>query len=328
MDLSVSRLRVVQAVARYGSVSAAAAALHYTPSAVSQQLAALEGTVGAELTERVGRGIRLTPVGGVLAEQATQVLAALETAGAEVEASVGRPRGVVTLGIFSSAVASVLSDALVLLAVRAPDLEVQTHELEPEHALEAVQHGDLDAALVIDYPDLPLPVPHSSLRYRSLITEVFQVAVPSGWGPREGVVPMEALAGEAWIASGPETHYRRAFVAVCQRAGFVPRVVHQIDAPATALALVAAGLGVTQVTQAGLGFRPSAIDVHRVDNPMHREIVLATRARVERRPSIAAVVDAFGEIADRPSWRSQRRTRGQSHPSPATIGSSPKASPR
>lgn len=298
MDLPVSGLRVMHAIALQGSVTGAAAALHYTPSAVSQQVASLERIVGVPLTERIGRTIRLTPAGRVLAEESAQVLAALAHARTAVEANVGEVGGTVTLGIFSSAVASVLTEALEILAKRAPLVELDVHELEPEDALDEMRGAALDAALVLDYPDAPLPLAHPSLRYRPLLPESFFLAVPRDRN-LTAPVPLAVLREETWIASGPETHYGRAFRARCQRAGFTPRVRHRVDEPATALALVAAGLGVAQITLSGQSPCRADVALTAIADPMRREILMVTRRSIEQRPSIVATVGAFEEVAAR-----------------------------
>src|SRR4051794_36138626 len=122
--LDVTRLRVIDAVARTGSVTAAAKELHYSQPSVSHHLARLEAESGAQLVQRVGRGIRLTPAGQLLADRAAEILGRVDAAGAELSAHVGLTAGRVRLAGFSSAIGSLVPGAVAALAGRHPDLQI------------------------------------------------------------------------------------------------------------------------------------------------------------------------------------------------------------
>src|SRR5919198_6267723 len=113
--LSVARLRVIDAVARHGSVTAAARELHYAQPSVSHHLARLEAETGAALVRRAGRGIRLTEAGRVLAERAAEILGRLDAAEAELSAHVGLTQGRVRLAAFPSALGTFVPQAASLL---------------------------------------------------------------------------------------------------------------------------------------------------------------------------------------------------------------------
>src|SRR5690242_268777 len=139
--LDVSRLRVLDAVARHGSVTAAAKELHYSQPSVSHHLARLEAETGARLLQRVGRGIRLTPAGQLLADRAAEIIGRLDAAGAELSAHVGLSAGRVRLAGFSSAIGSLVPGAVAALAGRHPGLRVNLTDTHPPEALELLRTG-------------------------------------------------------------------------------------------------------------------------------------------------------------------------------------------
>ncbi|BCJ31363.1 hypothetical protein Asera_54710 [Actinocatenispora sera] len=153
--LSVPRLRVLAAVARHGSVTAAAEALHYAQASVSHHLARLEAETGAVLTQRVGRGIRLTEAGRLLAARAEEILGRLDTAEREVAALTGLAAGRVRLAAFPSALGTFVPAALGALAADVPGLEVSLVEAEPPAALRLLRSGEVDVAVVFGYPADP-----------------------------------------------------------------------------------------------------------------------------------------------------------------------------
>src|ERR1700691_5949870 len=145
--LDVRRLRVLHAVSTYGSVTAAAAALGYSAPAVSQQLAALEREVGMRLTERVGRGIELTPAAGILVAHADALLARLDAAESDLAALRDQVSGRVALAAFPSAGAAIVPAAWSALARSAPQVRLDPTAMEPEEAVPAVLRGGADVAV-------------------------------------------------------------------------------------------------------------------------------------------------------------------------------------
>src|SRR5918997_792770 len=137
--LDVNRLRVIDAVARHGSVTAAARELHYSQPSVTHHLARLEAETGAQLLQRVGRGIRLTPAGALLADRAAEIIGRIDAAGAELSAHVGLNAGRVRLAAFASANGSLVPAALATLATRYPSLEISVTDTHPLDALELLR---------------------------------------------------------------------------------------------------------------------------------------------------------------------------------------------
>src|SRR5919201_4266643 len=151
--LDVNRLRVIDAVARHGSVTAAAKELHYSQPSVTHHLARLEAETGAQLLQRVGRGIRLTAAGQLLADRAAEIIGRIDAAGAELSAHVGLTAGRVRLAAFASANGSLVPAALATLANRHPSLEISLTDTHPLDALELLRTGQVDVAIIFRYDE-------------------------------------------------------------------------------------------------------------------------------------------------------------------------------
>src|SRR5688500_11640382 len=146
--LDVNRLRVIDAVARHGSVTAAARELHYSQPSVTHHLAKLEAETGAQLLQRVGRGIRLTPAGQLLADRAAEIIGRIDAVDAELSAHVGLTAGRVRLAGFSSAIGSLVPRAVAALAGAHPGLQVTLTDTHPPEALEPLRSGRLQVASI------------------------------------------------------------------------------------------------------------------------------------------------------------------------------------
>src|SRR3954468_18029158 len=146
--LDVNRLRVIDAVARHGSVTAAAKEPHYSQPSVTHHIARLEAETGAQLLQRVGRGIRLTPAGELLADRAAEIIGRIDAAGAELSAHVGLTAGRVRLAGFASAIGSLVPAAVAALAGRHPGLEIRLIDTHPPEAIELVRTRKGEGAII------------------------------------------------------------------------------------------------------------------------------------------------------------------------------------
>lgn len=295
MELSLPRLRMLRELHRRGTVTAAAAALHYTASAVSQQLAQLERDVGAKLVERLGRRVQLTELGMLLTEHAEEILGAVERATMALEEAQATVSVRLTAGVWASVASGLLPAALTALAAEHPGIQVRTRELAPEETAGAVRDGTLDFSFVIDYSNYPMTWDPALTRV-VIAVERLHAAVPEGAVPSASVA-LPDLADHPWILAGPRSHFGRAVRIACQRAGFEPRINHEVGEQATALAMVAAGLGVTLVSDLGLSLRPAGVDVVALTEPVTRTVAVAYRSRDEGRPSLHLVIDAVRAAA-------------------------------
>ncbi|MGH3437395.1 MAG: LysR substrate-binding domain-containing protein [Sciscionella sp.] len=298
MELALHRLRMLRELARRGTVTEAAAGLHYTVSAVSQQLALLEKDVGAPLFERVGRRVRLTELGWTLAGHAEEILAAEERARMAMEQAQENLAGKLTVGVFATVAAGLLPEVLTDLAAGYPGLSVMTREVDPDKAPNAARNGDIDVGFMIDYPDAPMAA-NGSVELVEVGRERIHLAARSGVFPAGRVVELAELAGASWILSSPASHFGRAVRVACKRAGFDPGIVHEVDEQATAMAMVAADLGITLVSDLGLAFRPAGVDVLPLAGGLTRNVAAVYRPSALRRPALQVFLRATRAAAAR-----------------------------
>src|SRR5215469_3726898 len=254
--LDVTRLRVLVAVARHGSVTAAARALNYAQPSVSHHIARLEAETGTQLLERVGRGVRLTEAGQLLAERAEEIIGRMDSAEAELAAHVGLRSGRARLAAFPSALGTIVPAAAARLAEETPGLELMLTEAEPPEALRMLRAGYVDVAVVFrhyqeDAGDPPPQPADEGTRGLLLLDEPVHLVTPAHAegkaGPAAGgtvpIARLAAYAGSRWIAGCERC--RAHLVRQCESAGFTPRISFTTDDYLAVQALVAAGLGVT-----------------------------------------------------------------------------------
>ncbi|GAB3192963.1 LysR family transcriptional regulator [Nesterenkonia suensis] len=295
MELSLRRLKMLRELQRRGTVTEVAASLHYSPSAVSQQLAQLEREVGASLFERLGRRIRLTELGHVLAEHAEAILSAVEDAEMALEQAQGGVTSRLRVGVWASVASGLLPAALTRLAQEHPGIEVRTRELPPEATASAVLDGALDLSFVIEYSDYAIPW-DPALARDVIAVERLHAAVAAGTCP-ESPVSLAAFAEHPWVLAGPTSHLGRAVRIACRRHGFEPRIVHQVEEQTTALAMVAGGLGVTLVSDLVLDSVPDGVDVVALTEPVLRTVSIAHRSTTPTRRPVELVIDAVRAAA-------------------------------
>jgi len=298
--LDVRRLRVLHAVSAYGSVTAAAAALGYSAPAVSQQLAALEREVGMRLTERVGRGLELTPAAMILVGHTDALLARLDAAESDLAALRDQVAGRVALAAFPSAAASFVSAAWAALAGSAPQVRLDLTEMEPEESLPAVLRGQTDVAVAHEYDLLPRPLDPLFER-RELLSDPVLVAVPAAHPlAAEGTIPLGSLSGLPFLAPRSTTSCAEMIQRACARAGFVPGVVARATDFGVLLSLVAVGAGVTLVPALAARRPPPQVRLLRPAEPVTRQIFTVSRRGGDRKPAVRVVLDALTAAAARP----------------------------
>ena len=269
----MTRLRVLVAVAQHGSVTAAARALNYAQPSVSHHLARLEAETGATLTQRSGRGIRLTDAGRLLAGRAEEILGRLDAAERELAAHVEQRQERIRLAGFASALATIVPAALSRLAAGHPGIDLLLTEAEEPEAMRMLRAGQVDVALVARHVQdgtlIGPPTDTEGARARLILDEQVHLvtrpqpgsthgsgaqpgaaqtgaAQPAGaqrGADEAGPTDLAAHAHSPWIA-GCE-HCRGHLVWLCQHAGFSPKIAFTTDDHVAAQALVAAGLGVT-----------------------------------------------------------------------------------
>lgn len=291
MEPSLHRLRLLHELERRGTVTAVAAALDYTVSAVSQQLALLEREAGTPLFERRGRGLVLTDAGLVLAGHARTILAAVDDAGHAMESARDGGATTLTAGVWASVATTLLPAGLTVLGREHPEISVRTRELAPEDTTGAVRDGSLDLSFVLDYSSYPMARVPDLVRV-PIAVEALHAVVPAG-SIRADEVSLADLADAPWVIAGPRSHFGRAVRIACREQGFDPEVHHEAGEQSTALALVAAGLGVTLASDLGLITAPGGVDVLPLTESPTRTVSVTYRERDTRRRQLQAFVEAF-----------------------------------
>jgi DNA-binding transcriptional LysR family regulator len=294
--LDVRKMTLLHELARLGTIAAVAQAQFCTPSAVSQQLAALEREAGIALLRRRGRGVVLTPAGADLAERAGAVLALLEEASAALASARTELSGELRIGAFPTAVRTLLPAALVALGAAHPRLELHVTELDPAQVPAALHAGLLDVALVHEYDYVPAE-PDPGLVTRPLLSEAVYLASAAHLAvlAGAGIDPVQASRALPWIVGSPGTLCHLMAVRLCQAAGFTPRIRHYADDFAAVLTLVAAGQGVAVVPELALADCPDGVALAAL--PATRRTLIACRSGAQAHPAIAACAAAVRSAA-------------------------------
>lgn len=299
--LNARLLAVHRTVIEEGSLTQAAAALGYTVSAVSQQLAQLESQAGSPLYEKAGRGVRPTAAGWLLAEHAARILHEIDeaqTALADLrDGRVGRIRVVA----FPSAGASLLPEAIATVRALMPGVHVRPSVDENAGAVRRLRAGEVELVVVVE-PFAIGAQPEDDLHRWHLHDDEYRILLPQGHPlAHRRVVKLEDLADSDWIiTSGPDDYVRATTNAICRRAGFTPRVSAESDEFTVTQGYVAAGMGVSLVPLLALVAVRHAVVVRRLGPPPEpRHIWLATRPSLKDEPTVLTMVSALQGAAAR-----------------------------
>ncbi|PPL19024.1 LysR family transcriptional regulator [Microterricola pindariensis] len=300
LDLDSHSLRVVNAIAEHGSITAAAEALGYSQPAISQHLKRLEARIGMPAIERVGRGVRLTEAGQVLARYALPVISALDAAAGELAELSGLRSGRVRLAAFPSASPTIVPRLLAAMNERHPGINISYIEAEPPEAVAAVRESRADLALTFSYPgDRGDPHTESAhgLSVRALSREEMMLVLPAGHPlAASGTVDVSQLSGEAWIAGCPRC--RGHLLELCDDSGFTPRIGYETDNFLAVMSMVAAGLGVAvlptlAIESAGV---PAGVVVRPTSKRNFRTIHVVGTPGARQVPAIAATLQMLAEL--------------------------------
>lgn len=296
------RLTVLRAVARHGTVTAAAEVCHLTPSAASHQLQALARELDVVLLEHAGRNVRLTAAARTLLGHADALAARWEQARADLAAYRGSAvTGTLRMCGFSTAGAVLVPAAAARLHREHAHLNVRVREAEPQRAFDLLSAADVDIAVLVATPDLPAADDPAFEQY-TLYSEPLDLLVDSDHrlAPRASIALADAIS-EAWIVGTPGTTYHQLVLLACASAGFAPAIAHYADEWDIGAALVAHGLGVALVPR--WAHLPSDYPIVRIplseqSAPM-RHILAAIRAGSAEQPATAAGLDALRRAAAR-----------------------------
>jgi DNA-binding transcriptional LysR family regulator len=293
--LDVRRLRLLRELRDRGTVAAVADAFSYTPSAVSQQLTALEREAGVPLTEKVGRVLRLTEPGRALADHADDVLARLERAEAELAAATGTVRGHVRVSAFQTAARSLVVPIMRPLAERYHGLRIELDEMEAEDALAPLRAGAIDIAVAEEYEQAPRQR-HRAIDRVDIGTDRIVLALPKEHVlARDGKpVRLARLADEFWCGTREGTRFADLLVRACRAAGFEPDIRHRANDVALLAELAADGHGVALVPALGRPeLNPGVAILPLAGARIDRRIFAAVRRGSATRPALEATLDAL-----------------------------------
>lgn len=301
MTIDPRRLRVLRALADHGTVTAAAQALYLSPSAVSQQLAALEAEAGQPLLERHGRNVRLTAPGTVLVRHATTIAAQLERAEADLAACAAGLVGEVVLAAYPTAITEMVAPAVATLRRKAPQVRFHVKDAEGHAGLRLLSDGDADVSVAVEHRETlsaGRPADDERLRREPLYAEPFDAVLPPGHR-LVGLdrVPLTELAGDPWITPWPGNPVHDVVVHACEQAGFRPDVDSLTDDFRAVSALVAHGAGVALVPRTalrGIDLAGAVIRPLEGDRPTRR-VFAAVRRGSRRHPLIELALAALHE---------------------------------
>ena len=286
--LDLRRLRLLRELARRGTITAVAEALSYSPSAVSQQLAALEKEAGVRLLEPAGRRVRLTPQGDLLVAHTQVLLEEMERTEAELAQSLNETVGTLRVAAFQTAVLALLPHALSQLARQHPSLRVEVTELEPEVALPALVAGEFDLVLGEEYPGHPLPRPRETERH-DLLTDELRLITPAGWSERS----LTSLASRPFVLEPVGTTAREWATAACRQAGFEPDVRYTSTDLQIHLRLAESGLAAALLPDLSGASDRQDVVTHRLQGRPRRQIFSTVRRGAARYPKVQAFTTAL-----------------------------------
>jgi DNA-binding transcriptional LysR family regulator len=328
--LDVRRLRLLREFAVQGSIAATATALGYTPSAVSQQLAALERGVGTPLLDRTARSAELTDAGRRLVEHAERILTLIEEAESDLSARSAEPTGRVVVTAFPTA-AVAFAPALAEGLGRHPGLTLRLRQTRAGDGLQRVRAGAADIALVDDWTGLlPEREKGASLSFRHLLRERLVLVVPSGHQVPEhdDRVDLREMRERPWLAAPKGEPSRNAVDELLGKAGGAPPVPWEFEGLGTIVSLVAQGVGISAVPRLALTTGVQGIDVRELPDSPTRYVWAVARTSSLRRPSVevtlAAITSAAAEIAaDGPDGGQDGARGGEATPGRPQVNGSP-----
>ncbi len=294
--LDAGRLHMLREAALRGSISGASRALGLTPSAVSQQLSALERDVGVPLLHRSAKGTTLTGAGRALVARAEQVSDVLAQARADLERLGGIHTGTVDIACVASAAISFVSSSITQMTQEQPGIDPSVTVCEPNRSLDLVACGDVDIAIVDEYDYVPISLP-DHVETRTLLTEPLVAITPAGADipsrPR-----LVDLADRGWVMPPDDAACGRALRSACRAAGFEPDVRWESDDMLVLTRAVRAGHGISVIPRLSVGRDSQGLRVGELRAPgIHRRLLAVARTSALARPVVAEVLDALTAAA-------------------------------
>lgn len=297
--IEIKYLRLVQAVAEHGSLSAVAQALGYSQPAISQQIQMLERLIGGTAFIRARKGTMLNEIGRTLLDCANQVIPMVEKTQSDIDSILGLRSGVIRFAAFPSAAATLIPKAFAGLNRKIPKVRLQLAEATPEQSLDLIRSGQVDIALVFAYGRAGSSDPFQDLLLAEevsvpLLEEDIFVALPEGWSQGESEwIDLTALRDSRWIA-GCES-CRGHMTQVCHENGFEPDVNFETDDYIALQSLVSAGLGVALIPDLMLAATnvTSPINLRRINPAPVRFVSAIFSASSARMPGMREAIHSL-----------------------------------
>ena len=298
--LNLARLQVLCAVVNRGSFSAAADALSYTQSAVSQSIARLESETGTALVVRDRRGIRPTAAGETLVSHAETIFAQVEAAEAELDAVVGGRAGKLRVASFPSAGAMLMPLAVARFRQAHPDIALTLAEGEPEDIGPRARAGEFDLALLFEFPGVR-ERPGAGLRTVTLLEDPMHVALPAEhFLVSKPALALADLRDQNWVQTSASSPCARHVVRSCLAAGFEPYVAFESDDYDVVQGLVAAGVGVALIPRLALtNVHPGIVVRSLAPQSPTRKVTAATLPGAAVAPAAKRMIAVLREVSDR-----------------------------
>lgn len=289
--MEVGRLKALLELARYGTMAAAAEALHLTPSAVSQQITQLEEDAGVQLTERIGRGVRLTPAGHALVTHAERVMVVLDEARSELAELRREIVGELRIAAFPSIASLVLPDAVKRLRLAYPRLEIGLEELEPIDAVAALRAWRTDIALIDDL-SIKVGKDRENIELVPLAEDVLYVAVATDHPlSKRRSLSVADLRDETWAMESTWSTFGGFVIGLCRRAGFEPRINAKCRGSEMVEAMVASGCSVSVAPGLRVKRAPAGVAWIKLKPEVRRKIYVAYRRGERNHPTIKVFVE-------------------------------------
>ncbi|MDM7991438.1 LysR family transcriptional regulator [Arthrobacter sp. zg-Y877] len=293
--LDIRRLRLLRELKIRGTLASVAAALNFSPSSVSQQLALLEKEVGVPLLRKTGRRVTLTPQAEILVDHAAGILDALERAEADLAESLTTVTGTVRLAVFQSAALALLPDALTILGRDYPEVRIEMIQREPETALYETWARDFDLVIAEQYPGHAAPR-HPGLDRVQLTTDAIHLAVPSG-GQGGDIRSIEDTAARAWVMEPRGAASRHWAEQACRQAGFEPDVRYETADLQAQIRLIESGNAVGLMPELVWTGRVPTVRLLDLPGRPRRTIFTSVREAGAQRPAILACREVLERTA-------------------------------
>jgi DNA-binding transcriptional LysR family regulator len=294
--LDARRLRILRELKIRGTLAEVAAAMNFSPSSVSQQLALLEKETGVELLRKVGRRVQLTAQAEILVAQTASMLQILESAEATLAASLSAVAGTVRVAVFQSAALALMPDALSLMRSRYPEVRVEMVQREPETALYETWARDFDMVVAEEYPAHAAPR-HPELDKKWLTSDAVSLAVPPESRQRRPVASIEDARDLPWVMEPAGAASRHWALQQCRIAGFEPDVRYETADLQAQIRLIESGNAVALMPELVWAGRETSCRLIELSGDARRSIFTSVRDSGAHHPATLAFREVLEEVA-------------------------------